>query len=476
MPLVVGAASATAAGYSIDNSCRFNGTDGYLDLTFGTPTDNDKWSVSMWVKRSGTGIDNEFMMVAASNSTNYSELQFSSTEFWVLMNEYQGGAISKLVTNAYYRDMSAWYHMLFVYDSGNAAAGDRMKIYVNGTEITSFSTDNNPNLDQSSMLNSAVSHTLGSNAAEGGSRYFNGYIAEVVVCDGQAYAASDFGEFNEDSPTVWQPIDPSGLTFGDNGCYLDFKDSAALGNDVSGNNNDWTVNNMDAADQATDTPTNNFSTANSLNNYYSAATFTEGNLHMVMSSSAYAWPTGTVGLSAGKWYWETKVITAAYTNYMLIGASPFVSIISSRELGGLDDTCFGYYGFNGNIRKNQVNTAYGDSYTTNDVIGTYLDVDNSKIYFAKNGTIQNSGTGYDITAAASTTTGYWLPAWSQYFTGATFAANFGNPTYTLTSAVADPNGYGQFEYSPNDGGSASFDGSAKDFLAICTKNLGSDGG
>ena len=149
--------------------------------------------------------------------------------------------------------------------------------------------------------------------------------------------------------------------------------------------------------------------------------------------------------------------------------------ISNMKLGGLAGE-YGYSAYNGQIFTAAAGGAYGTAWTDGAVIGCYLDLDNSKLYFANDGVIQNSGTGYDITAVGSTMNGQYFPSLGDNDTASgTYAVNFGNPTYTLTSAVADANGYGNFEYSPNDGGSASFDGSAKDFLAICTKNLATNG-
>ena len=141
---------------------------------------------------------------------------------------------------------------------------------------------------------------------------------------------------------------------------------------------------------------------------------------------------------------------------------------------------YGYLGGNGDIYWNSAGgVSYGDTYTAGDTIGWYLDLDNSKLYFAKDGVIQNSGTGKTINAVSLTTNGEYFPAVGDYNSASTgtWETNFGGASaFTVSSGNADSNGYGNFEYSPNDGGSASFDGSAKDFLAICTKNLATDGG
>ena len=473
MPLVVGAQSAATGAFSVDNCCRFNGVNAYLDLTFGTPTNNDKWSLSMWVKRCGDLDINQYMLVGASGGTNYTEIHFNPDNNF-RYGDYQGSITGELITTRLFRDVGGWYHFLYVYDSANGTPGDRMKLYVNGTEETVFSTDTNPSSGQNSMINSAVSHTLGSNVAEGGTVYFNGYMAEVVFCDGQAYGPTDFGEFNEDSPTVWQPKDPSGLTFGDNGCYLDFEDSADLGADVSGNSNDWTLNNIDATDQATDSPTNNFSTFNPL--YMPTANepvISMANLKVVTQNAAgkYWGSASTFGMTAGLWYTEFEMTSMDNDGVVGIVTDPGFDAYDNRWIGeGASDwglsSAGDFYNNNGNTGS------YSDSYTTGDIIGMYLDLNANKLYIAKNGTIQNSGTGQSITAGLT-----YFFACSDFTTGSsTWTANFGNPVDALTSAVADSNGYGNFEYSPNDGGAASFDSSAKDFLSLCSKNLGSDGG
>ena len=322
-----------------------------------------------------------------------------------------------------------------------------------------------------------IVHTIG-RYEYGDSSYFDGYLAEFIGIDGTQYAASDFGEFDSDSPTIWKPKDPSGLTFGDEGFWLDFEDSSALGNDVSGNDNDWTPSNLDATDQATDSPTNNFCTMNPLDNYYAGSTFSEGNLKIVTVASGSAYVVGTIGLSSGKWYWEVKAVSfTTGADYCAIGVSS-TQITDTSQLGANSND----YGFGNTGTQNSggSSSGYGSSYANNDIIGFYLDLDNNKLYFSINGTIQNSGTGISITAVASTSLGAYFPAISDWSSSGsnlvTAEFNFGSPISALSSAVSDANGYGNFEYDHSDGGGSSFDSAAKDFLAICTKNLGSDGG
>jgi hypothetical protein len=476
MPLILGAQSAAAAAAVVSNSCRFNKPDtDEFTRTLGTPTDNEKWTLSVWIKRGNLG---SAMAIAdaASSGTQYTEIYFTSGDA-ISWDEYQSGYVGRLVTDRVFRDTNAWYHIVFVWDSGNASATDRMRLYINGTEETSFSTDTNPSINENSLFNSAVAHSIGSISPEGGTWYYDGYMSEVVLIDGQALTPTSFGEFDSDSPTIWKPIAVSGLTFGDNGFYLDFEDSADLGADVSGNSNDFTPVNIAAVDQSQDTPINNFATLNPLENYYNGATFSNGNNTVGASGSNYSWNGGTQLMTSGKWYFE--VLPGAAVD-MMIGISGNQPVSSTQVLGNKLYQ-WGFNSDNAKYQNNAVDSAvYSDTWDSGDYMGVYLDLDNNKLYLGKNGVIQNSGTGVTITApSAFTGTHYggYVFAVGDYTTSSgIFDCNFGNGCFgntVITSAEADANGYGLFKYSPSAG---SFDGSSKDFLALCTKNLGSDGG
>ena len=461
--------------FEVANSCRFNdGDSAYMHKTCSSAFDTDRFTISVWCKRGALGIETRLVSCDNADGSDDDFLKFDANDN-IEFTIYDGGYTGKLITNAKYRDVSAWYHIVAVWDSANGTAGNRMRLYVNGTEVTSFSSDTNPSSGANATFGN-TSHPIeigrrGSN----GTQYFDGYIAEVAVCDGQAYAASDFGEFDEDSPTIWKPKDISGLTFGTSGFYLDFEDSANLGNDKNGGT-DLTEVNLAATDQATDTPTNNFCTLNSLDSYWESSTFSEGNLKIVTESTDYSYNTSTIGLTAGKWYCEVYIETTphASTKDSMIGIAGRMTEASQGYLGNYSDT-YGIYGGNGNIYNSASGASYGVSHTTGDIIGIYLDLDNNKLYFAKNGTIMNSGTGKSISAASATTAGAYFMVAADFYNGAsgTYRMNFGNPIYSLSSANADANGYGSFEYDPSSG---TFDSSSKDFYAICTKNLAEFGG
>jgi len=482
MPLVVGAQSASAGAFSIDNSCWFNGTSQGLvrtnpatAVTLGT-----KSTVSFWAKRTlpnNTGT-NQFYSYTNGGSSPYNQMYWPSNGRFQWQNA-DGGTNTSLITLQQFADPTAWYHMVFTYDSTPATpSSTSVKMFVNGTQVTSFyETPTYPAQNVvSQVCKPSVNFPI---CYYPSTAWYCGYYAQIMVVDGQALNADSFGEFDEDSPTIWKPIDISGIDVGNLGCYLEFKDSANLGTDTSGIGN-FTETALTAVNQSTDTPTNNFAVFNPLAGAGGGvrySTFSLANLKFVTNAGAYGWNCGTVALSAGKWYWEIEIVATAGSDYELIGIADAMNDTSSAQFGQ-QEFSYALNCDNGTIYNDSASTAYGVTATTGDILGHYLDLDNNKMYWAKNGVIMNSGTGFDISAASETLNGHYFPAVGEYSTGSgTYACNFGGSTTSaLTSAVSDSNDYGNFEYSPNDSGSASFDGSAKNFLAICSKNLGSDGG
>ena len=463
IPILSGnVASALGGGYEVANSCRFNDGDApKLNRTLGTATSRKKWTLSFWVKR---GIITHQMIMTTASAT--AVVKFNASHQFQVTDDTG----LSYITNRVFRDPSAWYHIVVAVDTTQASA-NRQKIYVNGTQETSFATSTAADADDETNINSAVDHKFAS--YDGSTDFaFDGYLAEVVFIDGSQEAATSFGEFDEDSPTIWKPKDVSGLTFGTNGFYLDFEDSANLGNDANGGT-DWTETNLAATDQCTDTPTNNFATLNPLDNYYASHTFSEGNCKIVTHSGNMSFNTATIHVSSGKWYVEAKVIDNADSNYHHVGITETTSSATSNWIG-VSATHYGLTGYDGKYWRNNSGTSYGISNTTNDIVGMYIDLDNNKLYFAKNGTVMNSGTGISITAAASTTNGYYLISYGDWENAstATWEVNFGNPTYSVSSSNSDPSGYGSFEYSTTITG----DGSSKSFYALCTKNLAEFGG
>ena len=472
--LYPGAKVTTA--YEVANSCRFDGSSAYMSRTHGTPTNAKKHTFSAWVKMNPEVSSHNFMFgVYDASSSDQNNYYWRSGSDDRLSNENSPGGSSAggFYTTRKFRDPSAWYHIVVAEDTTQATDTNRVKVYVNGVQETVFDTMNYIAQNTDNIINTSGS-TVYIGQRGGSYGWLDGYMAEVCFIDGTQYAASDFGEFDEDSPTIWKPKDVSSLTFGNNGFYLDFEDSSALGNDVSGNNNDFSVYNLAATDQATDTPTNNFATLNSLNNYWAAATFSEGNCVYTSNNTSdyFGYATSTIGVASGKWYFEAKLATESGQD--ILG-------ITSRNMTGRTTWLgsrtqeYGYYEDGGEIRSNSADTAYGSAYDANDIIGIYMDLDNNLMYVAKNGTLENSGTGHSITAASSTDSGFYhLAVGDNSDSTNVWQVNFGGcSAFTISSGNADANGYGNFEYDPSSG---TFDSASKDFLALCTKNLGSDGG
>jgi len=471
-PLILGTNSIKDVGYNVDNSLRFDdGSSDTLSINMSTSANRKTFTFSTWVKK--TKITGTINLLGAGGSSDQNHFQYESSP--LTFRHFNGSSNDiRVSTSRQFRDPSAWHHVILSVNTTQSTASDRVKIYVNGIEETSFAEATYPsqNYNFDFFQNGALTYI--GRRFHSAAAHFDGYLAETVFVDGTALDATSFGEFDEDSG-IWKPIDVSGLTFGTAGFYLDYKDSSALGNDVSGNDNDFTVNNLTSIDQSTDTCTLNYATMNPLDVPASnQPTFSEGNLKATSHDSAQGVTqnfggTSTFALSSGKWYVEAKAT---------VGAGGFsrnrIGITGNESTARLNNTlgANSYEYFYDSEAGNSNAGSYGDSYATGDIIGIYLDLDNNKLYFGKNGTIQNSGTGISIDSPSSTSVGGYKIAQSDSSgnasTTSTFEFNFGSPSYSISSSNTDPEGYGNFEYDPSSG---TFDGGSKSFYAINTKNL-----
>ena len=474
MPLpILGGTKVADTAFSVANSCRFNKADD-PELSRSTGDGNeDIGSFSFWWKPAKTDSGCIFYSVYV-DSNNFFDISCDGSMNLQVRNKLSGSYNMDIKTNRVFRDPLAWYSIIVLIDTTQSTEANRVKIYINGTQETSLATSSYPSQNTDMIMNSNSRTARISSSQD----RMHGYLAEFVLIDGTAKAVTDFGEFDEDSPTIWKPKDVEGLSGdkGVNGFYLDFETSGTLGNCAFGGT-DFTSSNLAAGDQCQDSPTNNFCVVNPLDNFFNAASFTQGNTVTYTDGGAkYTFNTGTFFLTQGKWYFEVKVVAGNNSgNSYVIGISDDTSGAVSEELGN-EDTQWGYYGL-GHIRHDNGNTASSDynTYTDGDIIGVYMDLDNNKLYFAKNGTIENS-TGISITAPSSLASGGYFPS-AGYFDGdassnsAYFYWNFGNGDYNATavsSSNADDDGFGLFEYDPTSG---TFDGASKKFYSICTKNL-----
>ena len=449
MPFIIPANTLASGGFAVDNSCRFNsGSSDSLEKTFGSASNRKTYTLSCWVKRSSLGSHQRFYGWK-SGGGGYGLIWEGSDDD---LRVYLGGS-AEFLTNRKFRDISAWYHIVLKIDTTQSTEANRMRVYINGVEETSFSARTYPSQNEDTAINIAEKCRIGVSPPNDNS-YLNGYMSEVCFIDGVAHAPTDFGEFDEDSG-IWKPIDVSGLTFGTNGFYLDFENSGALGADVSGNSNNFTVNNLTATDQSTDTCTNNFCTINPLvNGTQRNPTLSEGNTFLTNTSGAWKNCLSSFAASSGKWYFEIKP-TLHGTSYVHAGIFPVDDwqnqVSGYPNFGGTANSWS--YDSDGNIVNNDGNANTSPAtYTTNNIIGIAVDLDNNKFYAYKNNALQVAG-GTSINANIE-----------YYFGGmgynSNIAFNFGNPSYANSSSAADGNGYGAFEYAPPSG-----------FFSINTKNL-----
>ena len=468
MPLILGTNSIKDTGYEVANSLRFNsGSSDYLSRTPSGTSSGTITTHSLWFKRCDFASD--FLYINFENGVNYGYIGFDSDRL-----DIRSSPGYVYVTTQKIRDPSAWYHLVVAVDNSLGTASDRVKIYLNGSRITAFDTQTDPS--SGAVNNVSVDNTTSNLMNVGGysgGNHFGGYIAEFVFIDGQALDPTSFGEFDSDSPTIWKPKDVSGLIFGTNGFYLDFENASSLGADVSGNSNNFTVNNLTSVDQSTDTCTNNFATLNPLNgNHYAGLTFSEGNLKITTTASQYAPGQSTIGFNKGKWYAEFKATDA--DNWTIAGIVSY-NASGSNDYVGKYPGSYGYVGGSsagGSYSKvtSAVFSSYGATYGDGDIISVAVDADNNKIYFAKNGTYIDSGdptsgstgTGAAFTISSPPPNGFYFFAVGNYSGSQTpdWEANFGSPPYSVSSGNSDANGFGNFSYSVPSG-----------YFSLCSSNL-----
>tara|TARA_R110002020_G_scaffold165646_1_gene353164 strand:- start:929 stop:2326 length:1398 start_codon:yes stop_codon:yes gene_type:complete len=461
MPLILGTNSIKDTGFDVANSLRFNaGSSDSLTKTFGTPTNNKKWTYSFWMKH----CDNQGVLLNTAADTGYMYFRDSSANpvpYGFSIEQYVGGFQYKFIPNAVFRDHSAWQHIIIAFDTTQGTESNRVKIYKNGVQITSFDSATYPSQNLDTQVNSAVAHKIGGFAS--GANY-DGYLCEVVFIDGQQLDATSFGEFDQDSG-IWKPIDVSGLTFGNNGFYLDFEDSSALGNDAAGSNN-FTVNNLTAVDQSIDTCTNNFPTLNPLNYSSASKTYSFGNT-AITASATNTWCStfSNFAVNSGKWYTEYFISDMSYLSAIGVGYQPFNTNTSAYAGGtilvGEDVGSAGWR--NNGAAVHSYSGSSLSSWSTNDTLMIAIDMDNQKLYFGKNGTWENSGN--PASGASGTGSVKDLTAGEDYLfvicpRGGGMSVNFGAPSHSISSGNTDANGYGNFEYAVPSG-----------YFSLNTKNL-----
>ena len=419
--------SVGPTGTQVAGSTRFRAyNNNYLTRTPSSASNRQIWTWSGWIKRAGLGSSAaaDQRIFGASGAAGTTNAYFTSgdvLEFYC----YQSGYIFDLVTTQKFQDTSIWYHLVLNIDVTQATAANRVKIYINGSQITSFSTATYPTQNTSVLdVNNNVVHNL-MKYSGGSSNYFDGYAAEVYFVDGQQLAATSFGEYNSDN--IWVPKAYSG-SYGTNGFYLPMNSSSNYATDQSGNGNNWTPTGFNVTtsntsyDLMVDSPTDylsgSMSTANNAGNYCTWSTsssavgstgrFENGNLDAsCATSAAYTDLRGTFVIpQSGKWYFEMYQYNAnsGYINDVYLG------IINQLKKGDTSSgtNVAGNYAYmfnltNGNKLMNGVSSAYGTAPGSNKTVSVAFDADNNKIWFAVDGTWQASGDPASGTNSAGTT-------------------------------------------------------------------------
>tara|TARA_R100000697_G_scaffold122726_1_gene152936 strand:+ start:9 stop:1439 length:1431 start_codon:yes stop_codon:yes gene_type:complete len=466
-------ANSVSGEYEVSNSLRFNDDDSpYLNKTTGTATNTRIFTYSVWVKRGNLGDMNLFNGDDGSDGNNNFDAFYFRADHKIFLYGYQGGDRISIVTNRVFRDVSAWYHLVLSCDTTQSSANDRIKLYVNGVQETSFSPHTQPSQNMETYFNgNSIRQQIG-RYPDSNSLHFDGYMSEINFVDGQQLLPTSFGEFDDNG--VWKPIEYTG-TYGNNGFFMEFKqtgtsqNSSGIGADTSGNDNHFAVNNLASTDVTEDTCTNNFCTFNPIDTPQTNPTLSEGNVKLATQASpAYTFDVASFGLQQGKWYWEIKCSGAYDDDYHMVGIASTQPTAHNQELGYFTND-YGLYGGGGSnsLRYGATFYSYGNAINNNDIVGVALDLDNNRLYFSINGTFQNSsdpanGTNpISITDPSSTDRGFYFPAvcFLDGSNSATYEGNWGNPSFSISSGNNDGL-YGNFEYSVPSG-----------YYALCTKRL-----
>ena len=476
-------------GYDVENSLRFNSGDSARLTEDFSSASRQTFTFSTWFKRGKLSTTMSLLSSGTSNSDRTS--LFINSDDTVRFFSSESDAVAKLIkSNAVLRDPSAWYHLVLRYDSTQSTNTDRIRFYLNGSEMTYQSSPTYPAQNNSSIyIGSDDTHGVGclfygSTATE----FFDGYMAETHYIDGTSYDHTQFGEFNDNG--VWIPKKYTG-GYGTNGFYLEFKqtgtsaNSSGIGADTSGNDNHFTPTNLAATDITEDTCTNNFATLVPTLNM----TLSEGNVKATTSRTSY-WDGihASIGVTSGKWYFETKASNAAGTFRVKSGVvgnpETFTILYNGRGASGdprgtLSNT-YPSYG-KGVWLENWYDEDYDSSSTASaqssgDILQFALDMDNYKMWVGVNGQFKdnsNNNVSYSDVASGNSAT-VTIP--SAAYTGKTFfpdvwlrdddgsfdnvaEVNFGNPSFSISSGNTDGK-YGNFEYAVPSG-----------FYALCTKRL-----
>src|SRR6056300_1702990 len=425
----------------------------YLSRSNGTPTSQQIFTFSAWVKRSGlnpSGNNMQFFSIY-NDTSNRMDFRFQTGD---TIDFYHTSSLGRLTTNRLFRDTNAWYHIVLRVDTTQATSSDRYRLYINGVQETSFSTETQPSQNANLGTNFST-FSIGDDSY--GSSDYDGSMAHIHYTDGQSYAPTTFGE-TDATTGIWKPKTAPSVTYGTNGFFLKFENSGAFGTDSSGNGNTFTVNGT--MTQTIDTPSNVFATWNPLVASYSAITYSNGNLKLTYPTT-WTGTHATLGASSGKYYWEIKINTTGDSNWMGV-VSENVNMSSSTLYASTNGQAM--MKSSGDLRINNSETSsYGSAYSNGDIMGIAIDLDSATktIQFYKNGT--TNGSLVNLPTNMQDTFIIPFAMGNSSSDAINHEANFGNGyfgTTAVASAGTNASGNGIFEYDVPTG-----------YTALSTKGL-----
>lgn len=434
--LLIGSSAPT--DYTISRSLRQNNADSaYLTRTYSVAGNRRTFTISAWVKPHNDA-SNVQTIFGVSNGTgaNWGALYFAGGTI-IFTNVTGGPSDWQLSTNIATSDPTSWQHVLVSVDTTQATTANRIKLYVNGQQTSSFSTASYPTLNFDCRFNDNLEHTIGKIGTRVQDTDGGLYITEFYFIDGQALTPSSFGSVNT-TTGQWIPAQYTG-TYGTNGFYLNFSDNSnntatTLGKDYSGNGNNFTPVNLSVTagsgnDSFVDSPTiygsdtgigsevrGNYATFDRLYSKNDAATLSQGNLHSSGTSSDYAM-SSFAAPKQGKWYAEVQITSVPNTG----GTQERIGITYTS--GNLDRG----YAANGQYYNGSSFVAFGSTWVQNDIIGVAVDYDNNQLRFYKNGVQQ--GTTQSITY----TDAVFLCCLAHNTATTTYVANFGQRSFAYTA-------------------------------------------
>ena len=401
----------------------------YLTRTPASATNRKTWTFSSWFKVSSGGR----FLSSQTDASNIVDFSIGS-DGAMNLSIYESASWKDLVPSMLFRDRSAWYHIVIACDTTQATASNRLKVYVNGSQVTSFSTEVYVSQNYDTAINNNVIHRIGAYINNG--LTFDGSMSHIHFIDGTAYDADTFGE--TDSTTgIWKPKTTPSVTYGTNGFFLKGENSGALGTDSSGNANNFTVNGTPT--QTIDTPSNVFCTGNPLYKYGYNLTLSNGNTSFAGTQNQWQGTNGTLAISKGKYYYEAKFTSATdkqHFNIGFMGAEDYNTSDATRNL-------VGFYNNDGgeiivaDATNTTATTANYGTFDNGDIMGVALDYDNELISFYKNGNALVTDFNYGASTYPSTLTDgkFISPVVATYASGSV-SLNFGNGFFGTTAVAS----------------------------------------